>query len=388
MNDLTINQSYAVVNSILKQATGNANISVVDGNQFATVATSVLKNGYDPLLNAISQVITRTIFSNRPYSRKFKGLQVSNQRFGNITRKLNVSDTDFENDDRYTLKDGQAVDQYIVKKPNVLQTNFYGSLTYQKHITLFKDQLDVAFTSPEELARFTAMVMQNISDQKEQVHENMARAVLSNFIAGKIAGDTANVIHLVQEYNDLTGLALTTDTAMKPENFPSFMKFVSARIKTLSGYLTERSEKYHINITGKNVQRHTPLSKQKCYLYAPIQNQVATNVLADVFNKDEMKMIDYEEVNFWQSIDSPDGINIKPVYMHTDGTLKQPESATVQSDIFGVIFDEEALGYTVVNEWSQPTPFNARGGYTNIFWHWTERYWNDFTENGIVLLLD
>ncbi len=388
MNDLTINQSYAVVNSILKQATGNANISVVDGNQFATVATSVLKNGYDPLLNAISQVITRTIFSNRPYSRKFKGLQVSNQRFGNITRKLNVSDTDFENDDRYTLKDGQAVDQYIVKKPNVLQTNFYGSLTYQKHITLFKDQLDVAFSSPEELARFTAMVMQNISDQKEQVHENMARAVLSNFIAGKIAGDATNVIHLVKEYNDLTGLALTTDTAMKPENFPSFMKFVSARIKTLSGYLTERSEKYHINITGKNVQRHTPLSKQKCYLYAPIQNQVATNVLADVFNKDEMKMIDYEEVNFWQSIDSPDGINIKPVYMHSDGTLKQPETATVQSDIFGVIFDEEALGYTVVNEWSQPTPFNARGGYTNIFWHWTERYWNDFTENGIVLLLD
>ena len=74
--------------------------------------------------------------------------------------------------------------------------------------------------------------------------------------------------------------------------------------------------------------------------------------------------------------------------MHTDGTLKQPESATVKSNIFGVIFDEEALGYTVVNEWSQPTPFNARGGYTNIFWHWTERYWNDFTENGIVLLLD
>ena len=27
-------------------------------------------------------------------------------------------------------------------------------------------------------------------------------------------------------------------------------------------------------------------------------------------------------------------------------------------------------------------------GYSNIFWHFTDRYWNDFTENGIVLLLD
>jgi hypothetical protein len=56
--------------------------------------------------------------------------------------------------------------------------------------------------------------------------------------------------------------------------------------------------------------------------------------------------------------------------------------------IFGVMFDEAALGYTLVNQWSAPTPFNARGGYSNIFWHETARYWNDFTENGVIFLLD
>ena len=34
------------------------------------------------------------------------------------------------------------------------------------------------------------------------------------------------------------------------------------------------------------------------------------------------------------------------------------------------------------------TPYNAAGKYWNTFFHFTERYWNDFTENGIVLLLD
>ena len=58
------------------------------------------------------------------------------------------------------------------------------------------------------------------------------------------------------------------------------------------------------------------------------------------------------------------------------------------SKVFGVIFDEDAAGYTVVNQWSASAPFNARGGYTNIFWHSTDRYWNDFTENAVVLLLD
>ena len=38
--------------------------------------------------------------------------------------------------------------------------------------------------------------------------------------------------------------------------------------------------------------------------------------------------------------------------------------------------------------WSNPTPFNARGGYTNIWMHETQRIYNDHTEKGVVLLLD
>ena len=50
--------------------------------------------------------------------------------------------------------------------------------------------------------------------------------------------------------------------------------------------------------------------------------------------------------------------------------------------------DDEAAMTCPVNEWSANSPFNARGGYTNMFWHMTYRYLNDFTENCIVLLLD
>ena len=52
------------------------------------------------------------------------------------------------------------------------------------------------------------------------------------------------------------------------------------------------------------------------------------------------------------------------------------------------MFDDEALGYTVMDEWAAPTPFNAKGGYTNQFWHNTKKWYNDFTEKGIILCLD
>lgn len=389
-NELNINQVSTILNAVVKQATGNTALATVDGNNFATVAQLPLKIGYDPVINAISQVLSSTIFSVRPYSRKFKGINVSSQKFGNITRKLNIADSDWTDDDRQKLTDGESIDMYVVKKPTVLQTNFYGANAFQRQTTIFKDQLDVAFSSQEEFGRFISMLMSNVSDMIEQGHESMARMCILNYVGGKLANEDEvnNRIHLLTEYNELTGLTLNDKDVYKPENFPSFMKFVVARIKAISNLMTERSEKFHTNVTGKEIMRHTPLSKQKVYLLAPQQYLMETSVLSDLFNDKYMKMTDLELVNFWQNIDKPADIDIKPIYMDKNGALKQPASAIKEPHLFGVIFDEEALGYTTVNSWSAPTPFNARGGYHNIFWHYTDRYWNDFTENGVVLLLD
>lgn len=389
-NELSINQVSTILNAVVKQATGNTALTTVDGNNFATVAQLPLKIGYDPVINAISQVLSSTIFSVRPYSRKFKGINVSSQKFGNITRKLNIADSDWTDDDRQKLTDGESIDMYVVKKPTVLQTNFYGANAFQRQTTIFKDQLDVAFSSQEEFGRFISMLMSNVSDMIEQGHESMARMCILNYVGGKLANadEANNRIHLLTEYNELTGLTLNDKDVYKPENFPSFMKFVVARIKAISNLMTERSKKFHTNVTGKEIMRHTPLSKQKVYLLAPQQYLMETSVLSDLFNDKYMKMTDLELVNFWQNIDKPADIDIKPIYMDKTGTLKQPASAIKEPHLFGVIFDEEALGYTTVNNWSAPTPFNARGGYHNIFWHYTDRYWNDFTENGVVLLLD
>lgn len=389
-NELSINQISTILNAVVKQATGNTALTAVDGKNFATVAQLPLKIGYDPVISAISQVLSSTIFSIRPYSRKFKGINVSNQKFGNITRKLNIADSDWTDDDRQKLEDGNSIDMYVVKKPTVLQTNFYGANAFQRQTTIFKDQLDVAFSSQEEFGRFISMLMSNVSDMIEQGHESMARMCILNYVGGKLANEDEanNRIHLLTEYNKLTGLTLNNKDVYKPENFPSFMKFVVARIKSISNLMTERSEKFHTNVTGKDIMRHTPLSKQKLYLLAPQQYLTETSVLSDLFNDKYMKMTDLELVNFWQNIDKPSDIDIKPIYMDKTGSLKQPTASIKESNLFGVIFDEEALGYTTVNSWSAPTPFNARGGYHNVFWHYTDRYWNDFTENGVVLLLD
>lgn len=386
MANLSFNDCATLLASINQQATGRVSVTPTNAADFISVAQTTLAAGYDTVIGAISQVLSRTIFSARPYSRKFAGLNATAIQYGNHVRKLSVVDSDPEKDERHGLENGKSVDMQKVNKPAIVQTNFYNATPYQRHITIFKDQLDVAFSSPEEFGAFIAMIMQNASDLIEKDHEECARFTLVNYIAGKIAGDATNVVHLVTEYNAKTGLELTAETVRKPENFGAFMKFAIARIRTISELMTERSVKFHVNLADKPISRHTPLDKQKVYLHAPDVHEMETSVLSAAYHDEYLKKVDFETVNFWQGINNPTDINATCVYMKADGTLEN--KAVEQSNVFGVIFDEEALGYTVVNTWSAPAPFNAAGGYTNIYYHFTDRYWNDFTENGVVLLMD
>lgn len=399
VNDLTFNQLSTVLSDITQQATGQKAAAPVNTADFVSMATTALKTGYDPLSTAISQVLSRTIFSVRPYTRKFKGLNVSQQRYGNHVRKLLTIDKPFEDDDRLSLADGESVDQYKVNKPKVLQTNFYGANVYQKSTTFYKDQLDTAFSGPDEFASFVSMVTQNANDMIEQAHEETARQTLCNLISGIIlsedpastqlakANGGKRAINLLTLYNAQNGTDLKVADVFKTANFEGFVKFAYATINTLANLMTDRSTMFCSQLTDYPIIRHTPKTKMKFYLYTDFVNKINSGVFSSVFNPQFLKTVDFEEVNFWQSPLSPSLITNKPVALNKAGTVYNASTEHQCSNVIGILFDEEAAGYTTVNEWSQPSPFNARGGYYNQFWHFTDRYWNDLTENAIVFYM-
>ena len=100
VNDLSFNQVSAFLNAVQHQVTGVSNPAPVDTKDFVAVATTLLKQGYDPILNAVNQVLARTIFSIRPYSAKFRLAEIPETAYGNHTRKLSIADKDIVDDDR------------------------------------------------------------------------------------------------------------------------------------------------------------------------------------------------------------------------------------------------------------------------------------------------
>ena len=399
-NELSFKQVATILNEVQKQATGQSALAATNTAEFVTAATTTLKEGADPVLNALSQVLTRTIFSVRPYRRKFGIVEVSESAYGNHIRKLQIADKPLSDDDRYKWPvaydstqssnptgNGKSVDQQAINKPQVLQTNFYGANVWSDSYTLFKDQLDNAFRGPAELGSFVSAVVQNITDKLESVRENMGRACVANFIGGIVdAADGTRVIKLLTEYNELTGLTLTAQDVMKPENYAPFIRWALSRIMTVSDMMTERSNLYQTVVNDMPIMHHTPKDKQKLMLLAGPRNMMVTNAIADTYHNELLSLGGFEAVNFWQSIETPDSINVTPGYIDSTGNAKTG-SAVNQANVFGVLFDEEAMGYATTQQWATPAPFNARGGYTTTWLHETQRLWNDHTEKGVIFLL-
>lgn len=406
VNDMVVNQAGTILTSLVKQATGQTVIAPTNSTEFVSVATTALKMGVDPIINAMSQMWGRTIFSQRPYSRRFKGLEMDMSRWGNVTRKLSVADKPVEDDARFTWPvgyaadqtpasgDGKSVDMYALNKPDILQTNFYGQSVYENSYTIFRDNLDTAFTGPEEFMRFISMVGQNRADKLEQYRETVGRGLLVNYAGALLAeAQESRVIHLLAEYNTLTDQQLTAQTVYQPDNFAPFMRWVYSRVRSLMELMRERSQMFQTVVNAKPVMRHTPPDRLKLYMYAPAMEMIKAMVAAETFHDDLIRYTDYESVTFWQSIEKPDSISVNPVYTGTDGSVKTKvgDSASAgieQAGIFGIMFDEDALGYAQVNAWNQLTPFNAKGGYWNDFDHVNFRTMQDMTEKGILLLLD
>ena len=386
-NTLAQNQIYTIINAINAQAKSGGSLTAVDTSSFVTVAQTALLSGYDNLMGAISQVLSDTIFSHRDYTALLDILYNDEIRWGNHLRKIVPLDFDAEADNRLPLTDGETVDPWVVNKAKAVQFNFYGQEVYQRHLSIPKDQLDTAFSGESEFARFIAMIYANARDLLRQDEENIRRMCIANFIGGIFYTSPASVVNLLTEYNTETGLSLTKEDVYKPANYTPFIQWSSARIMTISDMLRQRGYKWHKNLTGVNIPRHTPYENQRLIISSPEYRRIENSALANVWHDNYVKGFGgFESVNYFQNPDHPQSVNVTPSIIDDAGEFVKADQIVV-NDIFGMIFDQDAMGQTRVNEWAQATPLNPRGGYSNMFWHYTNRWYNDFTENAVLFRL-
>lgn len=390
---LTAKQIFEIVNEVASQAMGLKSTAVVDNSGLVALGNTVLgssdtKNNF---INALTDRIGRTIVSFRAYHSHFPDFERDSIEWGNILQKLKIGMPNVEEDQSYNLADGTSVDMYKINKAKVNQLLFSTETPWQTHITVHLDELEKAFVDYSAMGAFISGMFGEVQNRIELAMENLTIDCVNNYMAEMIKRKVerpSRVINLVTEYN--TAMGLTAENALKPQdalNTPLFLEYVVRRINTISStmeYMT--SGMYNDTaFAGGDTQndiysRHTPKSEQRMMLYIDLVNSLKTNVNSKAFNMKEVAIdLPFKTVPFWQSIKTPDGINVKPA---SGGT------AILQSSIMGILFDREAMGIFKKKYSSLTSPINAAGKYYNVFYHMIEMYYNDLTENAVVFLLE
>lgn len=386
---LTAKQIYTIVNEVASQAMGTKAIAVVDNAGLIALGNTLLssdatKNNF---INALTDRIGRTIVSFRAYHSHFPDFERDSIEWGNILQKLKIAMPDAEKDDSYDLVDGTSVDQYKINKAKVNQLLFTTETPWQTHITVHLEALEKAFIDSSAMGTFISSMFGEVQNRIELAMENLSMDCVNNYMAELIKRKTtkaSRVINLVTEYKDKTGVDHTT-TPISALDDEEFLKYVVRRINSISStmeYMTNGIYNDGVGLASENkipYSRHTPKSEQKLMLFIDMVNSLKTNINSKAFNMEQVAIdIPFTTVPFWQSMETPSGIDVKPA---SGGT------AVSQSLIMGVMYDREAMGIFKKKYNSITSPINAAGQYYNVFYHMITMYFNDLSENAVVFLL-
>lgn len=365
-------QIYNIVNDVTAEALGTQALKVTDETGLIALGKTVLdSNTYaDDFINTLVKRIGKTIVSYRAYKNSFNSLMKTTMEWGAIVQKIKVKMPTAVEDQSYGLEDGSSVDHYKISKPKAVQKLFITNTPYQFMITIQREHLKDAFESSNAMGSFIAAIFGELQNAIEVALENLGRNCVANRIAE--TGE-ARVINLVTDYNTATGKTLTAATAMHDD---AFLRYAVGRIKNLSKKMRSLNTLY--NEEGE--ARHTPMNDQQLFVLADFETQLETVVEYAAFNKEYVTLNGFEEVAFWQSLQTPGSIDVKKA---SDG-----KTEVKLDNIVATLGDRDGYGMYNMNEWTATTPFNAAGGYYNTYRHEKQLWFNDLSEQFIVFTLN
>lgn len=401
---LTPRDAHAIMNLLLKQATDDTSLTVVDASTFASAGELILSTGMENVFNSLNIVLNRLIVASRPYDAKMRIVGVKEVgEYSNRARKISFYSKyalpdGSHNTQLYTnLADGytsgdnggsSTKSQWEQHQAMPLEMNFGGSDVWQHCITQYEDQVKIAFRDAEEFARFVGGYMQEHKNDIAQEQEGFYRMTLLNRMGmayDMSAYNNGAAIDLVAGFNSRFGTSYT-GTQLRQTYYKEFMAYFVATVRQISDFMEERDIAYHWDVPKTvggdtyHILRHTPKDRQKLALYAPFFNEAKALVFPEIFNPQYLSIDNYEGVTFWQAKSNRMGINITPAIIEADPTDpdygKQKAGSAVSIDyVVGCLFDEDAVLAEMQMERADTTPLEARKHYRNT--------WNTFAKNGI-----
>lgn len=414
---LTTLDGCAIMNELVRQATGQATQAAIDASTFVSAGETLLASTTtENIMNSLSLVLGRTFAAVRPYNARLRTLNAINTGvYSHRLRKISYYAKDalesgyFNTDQNTNFADGytsgdnggaSTKSQWEQHPAMPLEVNFGGSTTWQDCITLYEDKLEQAFRDVESFNAFIEGILvehgNNIESQKEAWNRmTMLSAIATrNYLAANSIVPSA-VINLTTEFNTFFNTSYTS-AQLRSTYLKEFLEFMVAKIKETADRFEERGTAYHDPLTQTvggvtySILRHTPKDRQRLYLYNPLLRLGEAIVMPEIFGPGYLDIDkQFERVEYWQTNGSETErpkVVFNSAYLDADGTQHATTTQTIDY-VVGVLADEDSMMTDFQLEKALTSPLEARKGYRNNWLTFAKNAIIDQTENMVVFIM-
>lgn len=382
---MIVNQTKDFLNALTAQAYGTESLKVSDQTGLVSLGKTVLSSdtSVDVFFKTLVDRIYYTIVSSRRYKRKFGDFVMHTSDYGCVLQKIRTKLLKAQSAPQYDLVQGEAIEQYNVNKPTVIQKLFEGRNVWQIPVTIPDVGFQSAFTSFETMSAFIDSIFTMVQNSVEGQLEADARTAMSSFIAEKLWSSTTNttgaeIVYPVQMFNAAMGTTLTAEQASYNMDY---LKFTSRLINLYIEYMTDMSTLFN----SEQMENFTPKDELRVTMLTDFTTAAQYYLQSDTFHNELTALPHYTTANYWQGTTSADS-KLSFADMSTIDVITTDGHAVKQDGIICVLADFEAIGMMVDKQRMRTSPPNGNGEYINYFQKCETRYYNDLSENGVIFV--
>lgn len=386
---MKVTQVYEILNTITSEILGDSVVVNEDLSNIVDIGRAFENaNSLDNFVRALNDHIGRVVFVDRVYSGRAPSVLMDGWEYGSILEKVRADLPEATENESWELRDGASYDPNIFYKPKISVKFFNDRVTFEIPISLTEKQVKSAFSNAMQMNGLMSMIrnaVQNSMTVKidslimRTINAAIGETLFNEFPDGTYS-DVSGVkaVNLLYLYNEMSGLALTTDTALFDSEF---IRFASYTIKNYIRRMQDMSTLFNIGGTSK----FTPADMMKIVFLDEFRNaaQVYLYDGLNQFNTDNIRLPnDVETVSYWQGSGSEFDFNDTSTI-----NIVTPTGQTVEaSGILGVIFDRDALGVANVDR-RVTTDYNAKAEFWNEWHKFDAGYFLDLDENFVVFYI-
>lgn len=382
---MKVEQIYSILNTITEENLGDSIIVAEDLSNIVDVGATVENAmGYDNFTKQLVDHIGRMVFVDRVYGGRAPRTLVDSWEFGSILQKVSVGLPEAQENEMWSLQDGQSYDPFVFKGLDVTSKFYNERITFDIQLSITTKQVKSAFDNVNQMNAFMSMLYTSVNNSATVKIDSLVMRAINNMIGetlySEIPGGTysgtsgVRAVNLLYLYNQTVdaGDALTAKEFIRT---PEAIRFAVQIFKNYMDRVKVMSTLF--NMGGQ--ERFTPADRLHIVMLSEFKNGADTFLQSGTFNAEYTALPGSESVVYWQGsgidydFDSTSAIKITTSAGHTINA----------TGIIAVMFDRDALGVANIDN-SVTSAYNAKADFTNNFYHYTEGLWNDGNENFIV----